>query len=187
FAALDRGDVGRMPDALTATAPGLVGFALVAHVGRALYALERGRAAAVATATGWLVVTVGSVVAVVAGSGDDAVVALGVGSSVGMTVGGALLLVALARAAGREALAGLRRTGLVALAGGLAGAVAGRSAADAVLGALGVNGSGATGSGGSAAPGLAAAAAAGIVTLMVLAAVTAAFDRDVLRRVRGAA
>ncbi|WP_158220979.1 murein biosynthesis integral membrane protein MurJ [Kineosporia sp. R_H_3] len=187
FAALDRGDVGRMPDALTATAPGLVGFALVAHVGRALYALERGRAAAVATAAGWLVVTVGSVVAVVAGSGDDAVVNLGVGSSVGMTVGGVLLLVALARAAGREALAGLRRTGLVALAGGLLGAVAGRAAADGVLGALAASASAATASGGSAAPGLAAAAAAGIVTLMVLAAVTAAFDRDVLRRVRGAA
>jgi putative peptidoglycan lipid II flippase len=180
FAVLDRGDVTRMAAALTATAPGLVGFALVAHVGRALYALERGRSAAAATAAGWLVVTLGSVAAVVAVQRpEDAVVGLGVGSSLGMTVGGALLLRALARAAGAAALDGLARTGLVALAGGLAGLGLGRLTTDAVL---------AAGNRSTAAPliALAAAAAGGIVALVVLVAATAALDRDVLRRVRGA-
>ncbi len=190
FAVLDRGDVSRMSAALTATAPGLVGFALVAHVGRALYALERGRSAAAATAAGWLVVTLASVGAVVAAPRpDDAVVGLGVGSSLGMTVGGALLLLALARAAGAAALAGLARTGLVALGSGLAGALLGRLATDALLGTGGgwSAGTGSSVAGAGVGAALAAAVAGGIVALVVLVAATAALDPDVLRRVRGAA
>ena len=61
FGHLDRGEVAEMAPALVAMAPGLVGFALVAHVGRALYALERGRAAATATVAGWLAVVVAMV------------------------------------------------------------------------------------------------------------------------------
>lgn len=181
FAALDRGDVSRTAAALTATAPGLVGFALVAHVGRALYALERGRSAAVATSTGWLVVTAASVAAVAALPPADAAVGLGAGSSAGMSVAGALLLYALRRAAGPAALAGLPRTALVALGGGLAGAVAGRLVTDAVLAAA----AGASGGPGGAA-GAGAAAAGALVTLGCLAAAAAAADRGVVRAVRGA-
>lgn len=177
FAGLDDGDVSRMPAALAATAPGLVGFALLAHVGRALYALERGRSAALATATGWLVVVVASVLAVAALPRPDTVTALGVGSSLGMSVGGALLLLALARAAGAAALAGLGRTAAVAGLAGLAAAAGGRVATDAVLAAAGT----------CAGSAVLAAAAGGIVTLVVLALVVLAGDRRVLGALRGSA
>ena len=92
-------------------APGLVGFALVAHVGRALYALERGRAAATATVAGWLAVVVAMVaLALVVPSPGDVAVALGGGTSIGMTVAGVALVVALRRCAGAAALDGLART-----------------------------------------------------------------------------
>ncbi|WP_245993276.1 murein biosynthesis integral membrane protein MurJ [Xylanimonas allomyrinae] len=42
---------------LTWMAPGMVGFALILHLSRALYAVDAGRAAVTATAAGWLVVT----------------------------------------------------------------------------------------------------------------------------------
>ena len=178
FAGLDRGDVSRMVEALTAIAPGLVGFALFAHIGRALYALERGGTAAGATAAGWFVVTAASVVAVLAvPDAADAVVGLAVGSSVGMTVGGALLLVALARAAGSAALDGLGRTGAVAVAGGVPAAVLGRLGADGVLAAAGT----------SAVPALLATAVGGIVALVVLAVAVIAADREVLRVLRRSA
>ncbi len=111
FGHLDSGRVAEMAPALVAMAPGLVGFALVAHVGRALYALERGRAAATATVAGWVAVVVAMVgLALLVQRPADVAVALGAGSSVGMTVAGAALLVALRRAAGAAALAGLVRT-----------------------------------------------------------------------------
>ncbi len=126
FGHLDSGDVAQMAPALVAMAPGLVGFALVAHVGRALYALERGRAAAGATVAGWLAVVVAMVaLALVVPDPSDVAVALGGGSSVGMTVAGVALVVALRRCAGAAALDGLVRTvvgtGAAALLAGAAG------------------------------------------------------------------
>ncbi len=111
FGHLDSGDVAEMGPALIAIAPGLVGFALVAHVGRALYALERGRAAATATVSGWLAAVVAMVVlALLVDRPADVAVALGAGSSIGMSVAGLALLVALRRATGPAALTGLPRT-----------------------------------------------------------------------------
>ena len=134
--------LGSLADGVTALAIGLPGWALVALGGRALYALGRGRAAATATATGWLVVVGASLVAVTllraAGQGADraAVVGLGLGNSAGMCVAGVLLLLALRRAAGTEALAGVLGTFLRTAAAALAAAVAGRLVADVVLRAL---------------------------------------------------
>jgi len=126
FGHLDRGDVTEMGPALVAMAPGLVGFALVAHVGRALYALERGRAAATATVAGWSAVVVAMVaLALLVDRPADVAVALGAGSSIGMTVAGLALVVALRRATGPAGLAGLGRTlvgtGAAALLAGGAG------------------------------------------------------------------
>ncbi len=157
--------------------------------GRALYALGRGRAAATATATGWLVVVGASLVAVAAlraaGQGRDraAVVGLGLGNSAGMCVAGVLLLLALRRAAGPEALAGVGRTFLRTAAAALAAAVAGRLVADVVLRAL---------PRGVVLPPVAAAAAGAGVVLVVVGAVVAATEpaavASVLRRGgRGAA
>jgi putative peptidoglycan lipid II flippase len=64
----------------------------------------------------------------------DTVAALALGNSVGMTVAGALLLAALARDAGRAALAGLLRVGLVGAVAALLGLLVGRLITDLVSG-----------------------------------------------------
>lgn len=181
FVAIDAGADGgpasalaAMGPALTALAPGLVGFALVAHVGRALYALERGRLAAGATAGGWVGVVAASVVAVLAVRDTGAVVvALGVGTSAGMTLAAVLLLGALRSAAGREALAGVPRTLLAGLAGGLVGAVAARWLGDRALEAWGTSATAAVGAG----------LVAGLVVAVVSGAGVALLDRDTVRQV----
>ena len=66
FAALDVAGAGlsAMPVALTAFAPGLVGFALIAHLGRALFAAGHAAWAARSTVAGWLCAVVLSLVLV---------------------------------------------------------------------------------------------------------------------------
>jgi putative peptidoglycan lipid II flippase len=172
FLGLDAVGGGVLPDlaaTLTAFAPGLVGWALVAHLGRALYALGRGRAAAVATITGWVVATLASVVLVAAlvaaGAGDAraAVVGIGAGNAVGMLVAGALLIAAVRRAGGAAAVDGVARALLAGALGAVAGALLGRPvswlAGDGVAAAVG------------------AAAAAGVVAAAVFAVVVALVDR----------
>ncbi|NTW40269.1 MAG: virulence factor MviN, partial [Cellulomonadaceae bacterium] len=145
FAGIADGSVEGMAAALTWMAPGLLGFALVLHLTRALYALHRGRTAVVATASGWLAVAGAAVLAVTLTTGDtvDAVTTLrglGLASSVGMLIAGAALVTGVVLAAGRAAVAGVARTTLVLVVGGLLGAVAGRVAADAVLSSGGHDG-----------------------------------------------
>src|SRR5699024_4395550 len=59
-----RNDTAGMTTALTLMAPGVVGLALIFHVSRTLYALDRQRSAVAATALGWLVVTLAVIVGV---------------------------------------------------------------------------------------------------------------------------
>ena len=131
------GDVTGMASALTFMAPGLLGFALILHLSRALYALHRGRVAVTATAIGWLVVAGTSwllVLALTGGQRDQVATLRGLGIAVtlGMTVAGAGLLVGTVRSAGRGAVAGLARTTAVLAAGGASGALAGRACSNAV-------------------------------------------------------
>ncbi|MCP2339065.1 murein biosynthesis integral membrane protein MurJ [Actinomadura rupiterrae] len=114
-----------MARAVLAFAPGLVGYGLVAHLGRVLYACHRGRMGAIATVTGWLVVMAVDVVLVVTVDRAWVVAALGLGNTVGMTVAGVLLLATLVRARGAAALHGVPRVLLAGLVGGGAGAAAG--------------------------------------------------------------
>ena len=168
-------DVEALARAIAAFAPGLIGYGLVAHVGRALFARHRGRLAAGAIAAGWVAV-IGADLALVAATGSpDTVPALALGNSVGMTVAGVLLLVGLAREAGRAAVAGVARslvTGVVAAGAGL---VLGRLLANVV-------------SGPSVAANVGIAVAATIVTVLVSAAVVAMAGgpgaRELLRSVR---
>ncbi|UNX56037.1 MATE family efflux transporter [Georgenia sp. TF02-10] len=174
-----RADMAGMTAAITWFAPGVVGYALVFHLTRALYAVDQGRAAVLATATGWAAVSLASWAGAQALAGDGAdgpatLVALAVGSSVGMTVAGILLLAALRRAAGAGVLAGLARTLAVAGAGAVLGAAAGRWVVGAVLGAAG------TGLGGA----VLAAVPGAVVTAAAVALAVAAADRTTLR-VRG--
>jgi putative peptidoglycan lipid II flippase len=111
--------------ALVAFAPGLIGYALVAYIGRALYALTQWRVATVAICAGWLVVIAVDLALVRAFSGRWRVVALGLGNSIGMTVSALLLLAGLARASGRASLAGAARTSPASIAGASVGIAAG--------------------------------------------------------------
>ena len=134
--------IAAMGPALAWTAPGLLGLGLVFHVTRALFALERGRLAVAVTSTAWGAVVVGSVttcLVLVGGTPDGplTLVALGLGSSIGMTVGAVAALTALRRAAGPGALRGVARTLALGALGALVGAVAGRWATTTVAGIAG--------------------------------------------------
>jgi putative peptidoglycan lipid II flippase len=101
-------------------APGLFGYALFALLSRALYARGATRAAAFATAAGW-VVAAGAALAFVGLGEERQVFGLGLANSIGMTVLAVLLAVAVRRHAGAAALAGLTRATVAAvLAAGLA-------------------------------------------------------------------
>ncbi|MEU4534911.1 lipid II flippase MurJ [Streptosporangium sp. NPDC023825] len=115
------GEPAEMARAVALFAPGLVGYALMLHLARILYACGRGRSAAVASVTGWAVALLAQIVlAHAAGDRPDVVGQLALGSTVGMTVGGLLLAVAVLRSRGAAALAGTPRTLLATLAGGAA-------------------------------------------------------------------
>jgi putative peptidoglycan lipid II flippase len=106
-------------------APGLLGYALFALLSRALYARGDTRHAAAATAIGWAGVAAASVGLSAALPGTDRVAALALANSAGMVLLGALLLVLVARRAGRAAFAGLARTLGAAVTAGLVAAAAG--------------------------------------------------------------
>lgn len=168
---------GELADAIVAFAPGLVGYGLIAHTGRALYACGRGRASAVGQVTGWLAVIAAEVALALTAARDDVVAALGWGNTAGLTLGGVLLLAFLARVRGRSALAGLGR----ALLAGTLGAGAGYAAGALIVAAVGPTG---------LAGGIAVAIAAAVATAAVFLAVTSLVDgpdiRAVLTRRRAA-
>jgi putative peptidoglycan lipid II flippase len=151
FTAIDAGQdasgsaaLSALSPALTAFAPGLVGFCLVAHLGRALFAVGHARWAATATVGGWTVAGALSVLLVLGGTDGGAdprttLVGLGAASSLGMGVAGLGLLAGARRARVGGAvpqglLAGLPRAALAVAAAGTVGTVAGRLSTDAVLG-----------------------------------------------------
>ena len=156
---------------LMAFAPGLVGYGLLVLVGRALFAADRGRASAAAVVAGWFVVILADVALVAVFPPERTVTALGLGNSIGMTFAGALLLIALRRAAGEAALAGLTRTATVALPTGALAGAAGARVADLVGGNV---------TGSAVLVTLAVACLAGTVATGVFAAVVALFDRRTL-------
>lgn len=155
------GEAAPLAAGLVAFAPGLVGYGLVALLGRALYAQHRGRAAAVATVTGWLVVVVVDLALVLPGQGANVVAALGWGNSAGMLAGGALLVAATVRVAGAPTMHGVARTAVVATIGAAAGAAVGYRVGEVFAGASFVAAVG----GAIAAAGLALVVLAGAVAL----------------------
>ncbi|SEH00587.1 putative peptidoglycan lipid II flippase [Nonomuraea solani] len=151
--------------AIALFAPGLVGYGLIAHLSRVLYAAGRGRAVATSTVAAWAVVMVAQTVFVLVLPDAWKIGGMALGMSVGMTVGGALLLGAVMRARGRAAVAGLLRAGGAAVAGGLAGYLAGGG----VAGWLGAGSMGFT---------VLATVLAAVVALVVGALVVAVVDRE---------
>ncbi|MFC4532820.1 murein biosynthesis integral membrane protein MurJ [Sphaerisporangium dianthi] len=118
-------DASELARAIALFAPGLVGYGLIAHLGRVLYARGRGRAAAAGTVAGWLVVMVAQTAFAVAFPAGWKLGGLALGSAAGMTAGGALLMAAVVRGSGAAALVGVARASLTAVLGGGAGFLAG--------------------------------------------------------------
>lgn len=131
FLQLDRGADGpgrvtleALPATLGWLAPGMVGYALLAVLTRALYAVGQPRRAAGAAVLGWAVAGLVPVLLVSSMeqvSIDRVLVALALGSTVGMSLTGLVLVLDVARVWGPDSVSGLWRAGLVAGAG--AGAV----------------------------------------------------------------
>jgi putative peptidoglycan lipid II flippase len=110
-----------LADGLMFFAPAAIGFALLMHVGRVLYARHCGREVALVTAGAWVLVALTGV-ALTAEWG--AVPALAAAMSAGMVVGAVVLLAVLRREAGPGVFAGFGRATLAALVGAtLAGGV----------------------------------------------------------------
>jgi putative peptidoglycan lipid II flippase len=171
-AALVIGTAGAAPG-IVGFAPGLLGYALFALLSRALYARGATVAAAASTAAGWAVAVLAAF-ALSASLGDQRqVFALGLANTVGMTTIGLLLVVAVRRTAGAEALAGLGRVTAVGIVAAGIAALSGR----AVVAALGrVVGATPTGWGG-----LVQGILGAVAVLVVFAAVAYLLDRRDLR------
>lgn len=177
FADMTPGDGAGLVEAmgvlLTWMPAGVVGLAVMFHVSRTLYAVERARAAVLTNVAGWGALAVlAPVLALLAGRDDPVGVLRGIGlaTSLGMAVGAVAALVALRRVAGPSALAGLGRTALVALAAAAAGAAAGRGVATTVLEVVGDDALTATG----------AAAGGAVVAATVVVAAVVLLDRGTL-------
>lgn len=107
-----------LPAALTAYAPGVVGFGVTALLTRALYVRGRPSDAASAMALGWGVAAVVPLVVVGTGQGADATLRwLGLASTVGMTIAAVGLVLLVRGTWGSQATAGTGRTaGVLVLA-----------------------------------------------------------------------
>jgi len=135
FSALDAGrhsPAGRealaaLPTALSAFTPGLVGFGLAALFTRALYVQGRPAVAGGLVALGWLIAAIVPLVTLRDDAGPRSTLqSLGLASSLGMTVAAVGLFVAVCRAWGPQASAGLGRSAVVAIGAGALWATAGR-------------------------------------------------------------
>ena len=138
FSALDAGRdspagqqaLAALPGALSAFAPGLVGFGLLALFTRALYARGRPGVAGGLAALGWLIAAAVPLAMLRGDAGPrNTLQSLGFASSLGMTVAAVGLMVAVHRAWGPQVGRGLVRSGLVALGSGAVSAALGRGIA----------------------------------------------------------
>jgi putative peptidoglycan lipid II flippase len=119
------GTVAALRDTIIAFAPGLPGYALVAVLTRALYARGHWKSPTVCVVGGWLLAVAADVVLSQLLPAEDRGLALAAGHSLGVTVAGLALLVAVARSAGPASLAGVGRVGGSAVAAGALAAAGG--------------------------------------------------------------
>jgi len=138
FSALDAGRhspagqeaLAALPGALSAFAPGLVGFGLAALLTRALYIQGRPAVAGGVVALGWLIAAIVPLVVLHDDAGPrNTLQSLGLASSFGMTVAAIGLFVAVRRAWGAQTFHGFGRSAAVALGAGVLSAAAGRGIA----------------------------------------------------------
>lgn len=161
--------------ALITFAIGLPGYALVALFTRSLYAQGDSRTPAAAALGGWLVAIAVDIVLASAMPRTWTVAAIGIGTSVGVTVSGLWLLWATTRTASVSVVAGLRRASAAGVLSAVLAAVAGWSFAHPL-------------SGHGVVRNALAVTAVVVATLALYVAVAAAVDRTtvglVLRRIR---
>ena len=112
-----------LPGALSAYAPGLVGFSVAALLTRALYVRGRPLHAALAVAAGWALAALLPIALIPEGSSAGTTLGiLGIGSTIGMTASAGVLALLVRAAWGPEAVQGSGRTlgaAIVAVAVGL--------------------------------------------------------------------
>jgi putative peptidoglycan lipid II flippase len=120
--AVQEAQASSLGNGLIAFAPAAIGFAVLMHLGRVLYARHAGRQVAVVTSAAWVLVAVAGVVLT---AQWDAVPALAAAMSVGMVLGAVALLLVLRREAGPAVLAGVPRAHVVALVGAVLAGAAG--------------------------------------------------------------
>jgi len=141
FSALDAGRrspdgrdaLAALPSALSAFAPGLIGFGMAALLTRALYVQGRPAVAGGLVALGWFIAALVPLLVLQPGAGPrNTLLLLGLASSFGMSVAAIGLFVAVRRVWGAEAFRGFGRTAVVALGAGLFSAIVGRTLAAAL-------------------------------------------------------
>jgi putative peptidoglycan lipid II flippase len=120
--AVQEAKASSLGNGLVAFAPAAIGFAVLMHLGRVLYARHAGRQVAVVTSAAWVLVAVAGVVLTTKG---DAVPALAAAMSIGMIAGAVGLLLVLRREAGPAVLTGVPRAHVVALVGAVVAGAAG--------------------------------------------------------------
>ncbi|HEU5418228.1 MAG TPA: lipid II flippase MurJ [Streptosporangiaceae bacterium] len=123
------GKVHELALGFAAFAPGVIGYGVTACLSRVLLAARRTATAAVLVSGGWLVTIVADVVAVQLAPSRWVVGALGLGNTLGMTVTGAAMVIAVHRARGTGALRGTGRAAVAGVIAAAAGAAAGAGAA----------------------------------------------------------
>lgn len=170
--------LGGLADSLVAFAPGLVGFGVAALLTRALYVRGRPLDAALAMGAGWLLAAAVPFALLPEGAGAPATLrALGIGSSLGMTMAAVLLSLLVSRAWGPDAVRGSLRTVGAVVAGTAVAAAVGEVVAH-VISLGGIVGA------------VVAGVAAGAVALLVYGIALAVADRETmamaLRRGRAA-
>jgi putative peptidoglycan lipid II flippase len=132
FLASRPAQVATLAASLALFAPGLVGYGLVAALSRVLLAAHRTRAAAIPVAAGWLIVVAADVVLVALAPARWVVAMLALGNTIGLTIAGLALVVAVRRTRGPAALAGTGRAAASGLAAAIAGAIGGTGVAAAL-------------------------------------------------------
>ena len=179
FSVIDAGAVPGLQSALVWMAPGLVGFGVMAVGQRLLFASHRGRLAAVTSSAGWLGAAVLAVVLVVlpnratgAQAAATTLRGVAIGLTAGMTLAGALMLIGVGLALGKEVLSGTGRSTLVAAFGAVIGGLVGRVAGGAVGGT-------------TLAGALIAALVGGLVAVLLAGGVVLIGDRGLVRTWRG--
>ncbi|MGO3062360.1 murein biosynthesis integral membrane protein MurJ [Brevibacterium aurantiacum] len=132
-----------MSQAIMVMALAVPGWSFVAWGTRVFYALEHSRHSAVATTTGWLLVIVGMLLAVLVinADGDDGLtlVSICIGYAIGMSVAGGFLLTSMRRVLGPAGLHRVLRRGLLSLVAAALASVAGALVSHWLAGPVGID------------------------------------------------